>query len=244
MRRIDLRQVVPILTNIRVIAGVGFVGGLLLLLASADTNAQIGYADGQDGELTEEGLRQIDPKVLQGAWVRPGIDLAHFESILLLPPKIQLRDLRELYAAIRSEDPAPEYLNEEALTRQISTPFNEAILTRFEQIDSFDLVEDVGRDVLLIRSLMAEVAFVYPSRDVGSLHVFSESGGAWSSAIIVLEVRDSMSDNLLARVIRKAGTSESIYAGGERAFTQREARRWAALAGQLFDELIEATREK
>jgi hypothetical protein len=113
--------------------------------------------------------------------------------------------------------------------------FGEAFRQVFSATESFEVAEEVGRDVLIVRGLLTDVISGDPPSVAGS--VSGDIGWAWE-ATIILELRDSMSDEILARTADRRRVEGPFAVGTiSTLVTPRVAQTWSLLLAQRLQEL-------
>lgn len=125
-------------------------------------------------------------------------------------------------------------MNEPGKTR-LRELFGEALYEAVGGIEAFELSDEAGRDVLIVRGLLTDVISGVPPDVVGSVTTGSIRW-IWE-ANIVLELRDSMSDVVLARTADRERVNGPFAAGAEAAVTPRVAESWAQLLVRRIGEL-------
>jgi hypothetical protein len=155
-------------------------------------------ATGDDEEITHDGLYLVDKSVADKVWVKPDLDLTGYTKLLLGPPTIAYRKLDPVSNfQARSESVFPVQEENKARFEQI---LKEEFTEELEKLERYEIVTAPGPDVLvLVGGVIDVVSFVPPdleSSSFGRGGVYLESVG---SAVLVIELRDSMSGEVLAR---------------------------------------------
>ena len=215
------------------------VAAAIMLLWHAEIGAQISLATGADAQVTQDGLHRVDTSQMDAAWVREDLDLSRYSGIYFLPTAVQFRDVEERRHTVRTLDSADVFFVNDTRKAQLREQFGESFREAAEGVESFELSEDVGRDVLLIGGLLTDVISGVPPEIRGA------TGGstirwAWE-ANIIMELRDSMSDEVLARTVNR----ERIEGPFDRAevgpLTSRLVGDWSRLLIRRLEELAEAS---
>jgi hypothetical protein len=196
-------------------------------------------ATGDDEEITHDGLYLIDKSVADKVWVKPDLDLTGYTKLMVAPAGVAYRKLEPVsrfQADSESEFPVQEE-NKARFEEIIKEEFTEEL----EKLERYDVVTEAGPDVLLlVGGLIDVVSFVPPdleSAKYGRGGVYLESVG---SAVLVIELRDSQSGEVLARAA-DGRAAESPFAFEANSVTVwSEVRRLAQYwAGLLVDRLNE-----
>ena len=196
-------------------------------------------ATGEDEEITHDGLYRVEKSVADAAWVKPDLDLTGYTKLLIGPATVAYRKLdpvSDFQARSESEFPVLEE-NKARFEQTLKEEFTEEL----EKLERYEIVTEPGPDVLvLVGGVIDVVSFVPPNLDSASFGrggVYLESVG---SAVLVVELRDSLSGEVLARVA-DGRAAESPFAFEANSVTvwsevRRLAQYWANL---LVDRLNE-----
>jgi hypothetical protein len=194
-------------------------------------------ATGEDEEITHDGLYLVEKSVADKVWVKPDLDLTGYTKLMVAPAGVAYRKLdpvNPLRADRESEFPVQEE-NKARFEQILKEEFTEEL----EKIERYDIVTEAGPDVLLlVGGVIDVVSFVPPDLDsakYGRGGVYLESVG---SAVLVVELRDSLSGEVLARAA-DGRAAESPFAFEANSVTVwSEVRRLAQYwAGLLVDRL-------
>ncbi len=117
----------------------------------------------------------------------------------------------------------------------------EVFLEELSKSERYTIVNESGPDVLLIRGAILDVvSYVPPNAVSGRVDVYLSAVG---EATLVLEIRDSITEAILARAVDRdlAEQTGGIMMGSNRvtnrAEVRRLVRRWAYLLRERLDEL-------
>ena len=194
-------------------------------------------ATGEDEEITHDGLYRVQKSVVDAAWVKPDLDLTGYTKLLIGPSTIAYKKLDPVSDfRARSETVFPVQEENKARFEQI---LKEEFTEELEKLERYEIVTAPGPDVLmLVGGVLDVVSFVPPdleSARFGRGGVYLESVG---SAVLVIELRDSQSGEVLARAA-DARAAESPFAFEANSVTVwSEVRRLAQYwAGLLIDRL-------
>jgi hypothetical protein len=205
----------------------------LLVLACAGGGPR--FQAGPDAEITHDGLHRLEHTSFDRAWARPGLDLSGYRRILLVSDGIHYQ--RPPRTGRAASDFALEPFEREQLETELRGAFVEALFAD----GAWRIAEVAGSEVLALRVALIDVVVTAPPEPVSSRDdVLVDSAG---SAVLVLELYDSVTREALARVADRgefepAGTllmrSNSI---NNRAEIRRTFRAWASLLRRRLDEL-------
>lgn len=208
---------------------------LVLSTYTGISRAQPLLASGADAEVTEDGLHRVDPTIMDAAWVRPDLDLTAYSKVFLMPAQIQFREVRDVSQFDRARGSVEAFPIEEIRQQQFSELWGQLFHDDVATLESYELVTDVGRDVLLVQGTLIDViSGVPPDTAAGGSSVTVMY--PWAASI-VLEVRDSMSDQLLARTADRRRVEGPLDATAVWARTSNMVQRWSRLLCERLEEL-------
>ena len=189
---------------------------------------------GPDAEMTHDGLVRVDNTAMQLVWVRPGADLSGYDKVMLPGVGIEFRPVT------RS---ANEYDIPEDARERLRGIFRDAFQESLGDSDRFQLVTERGPGTLLVYGGLTDVVSRNPGDPGGRDAVWIREIG---EATIVLEVRDSETEAILARAAdrRIAENMSGNLSSTNRVTTQTEVRRlantWASQLRRGLERLMDA----
>lgn len=166
----------------------------VIMLTSCQTSPTV--QTGQGAEVTFDGLHRVDNSVVQYAWLKPDLSLAGYNKIKLVGAGIE-------YRAVRSSNPATAGNRSEfPLTDQQKMRLESMVAEVFQEelgkSKKYTLTSEEGPDVLELTGAIIDVVSHVPPERAGRGGYYISSVG---SATLVLELRDSQSNEILARAI-------------------------------------------
>jgi len=195
---------------------------------------------GPDAEVTFDGLHEIKGGTADKAWARPDIDLSQYSKIRLQGAGIEYRPGGESGRTWSARSKGGPYEVTEKQKETLRAVVAEAFLDELGKSQRYTLVNESGPDVLLIRGALLDVVSYVPPEPVGGrVDVYLSSVG---EATLVLELRDSITETTLARVVdRRAaedmgGMMQESNRVTNTSEVRRLARRWASLLRERLDE--------
>ena len=209
--------------------------GFALLWYAGGSGGQSFLATGTGAEVTEDGLHRVDQSIMRAAWVKPDIDLTGYTKIFFLPTEVEFRDLGDQTRVARIGDTATHFEVNEARQTRLRERWSRILYQEVSAVDSYEMVDDVGRDVLLLQGRLVDVASGVPPVSAGS--VITTILYPWE-AIIVLELRDSVSNELLARAADSRRLQGPIDATAIEAVNGIMLRRWSRQLCAQLEELL------
>jgi hypothetical protein len=189
-----------------------------------------------NAEVSFDGLHRVARSRMQQVWVKPDLSLAGYSRVHPVPPTIQYRAVRGEGA--RSRDAFPISDSRKALLERI---LEEEFRKELARSKYFSLTDGVGPDVVALRSGLADVVSFAPPEPTGRETGWITSIG---EATLVLELRDTMSGEVLARAIDRRApepTSGAVRNTGvdKAAQVRLLARSWARMLRMRLDQLHE-----
>ena len=195
---------------------------------------------GPDAEITHDGLHRVDKTVVDAAWVKPDLDLTSYTKLMIASAGVSFRKLdpvSDFQARRETEFPVQE--ENKAQLQQI---LKDAFVEELGKLERYQIVAEPGPDVLLLVAGVIDVLSRIPP-DVDSAK-FGRGGVYLTSvgeATLVLELRDSQSNEVLARAAdrRAAESAFAFEVNNVTAWTEvrRLAQRWARLVVDRLETL-------
>jgi len=173
------------------------VAGAMLIAATLTACASPAPAiqTGPGAETTFDGLVAVDNTALSKVWVRPGIDLNGYTKVLPVITGVQYAAAREYNGNMSLRSSEKNFPMSDAEKERFEAAVNEIFLEEFAKSTKFELTDQPGDDVLLIRVEILDVASMVPPESPGQ-RIYVRSVG---EAGLVLEVYDSREKQILAR---------------------------------------------
>ena len=210
--------------------------GFVILCYAGGSGAQPFLATGADAEVTEDGLHRVDRSIMGAAWVRPDLDLSGYTRIFFSPTTVEFREIADGVRGARSRDIASQFEVSEVRQVQFRERWAQILYEDLSEVDSYEMFDSVGRDVLIVRGRLIDVASGVPPDAPASVETTIMY--PWE-ATIVLELRDSMSDEILARAADGRRMEGPISATAVDVVTRTMLRRWSRQLCARLEELSE-----
>lgn len=156
---------------------------------------------------TYEGLLKVESSSFDAAYLLPGADFAGYRRIMLDQPEVAFHKnwLRDYNNSVSTSD---RISDEEALEilAEMQTGLQDAFLKAYTDA-GYEVVTTPGPDVLRLRTQMIKVWVVAPdTMSAGRKRTYAKEAG---TATLVVEARDAMSGELLARGLDKRTIGET-----------------------------------
>lgn len=220
----------------------GVTAALILTASVNEVVAQPPLESGDVADVTNDGLHRVDQSVMEAAWVREGLDLTPYKKLFIMPTGISFRTLTESDDRARNNNSQTEYPVSDEAKVMFRRVFGEYFDEDLDAVERYELSSVPARDVLLAQGFLVDfVSSIPPERDIlpGARLTLR-----WE-ATIILELRDSMSNEMLARTVERERMERLTGAGVVWAERARLMRRWSRLLRTRLEELSEiASREK
>ena len=209
---------------------------LLLLWYAGITGAQPILATGSDAEVTDDGLHRVDPTVMSAAWVKPDLDLTRYTKILFMPASVQFRDVPDRHYNVRTSTDVSEFPISDATRAQLREAWGQRLYEDLAEVEPYEYDKGVGRDVLVVQGFLIDIISGVPPDIPGSS--VSTIRDPWT-VTIVLELRDSMSNDILARTIDRRRARGLINAAAVWGHTRTLVRSWSLLLCSRLEQLAD-----
>ncbi|HSG64388.1 MAG TPA: hypothetical protein VLD39_05280 [Gammaproteobacteria bacterium] len=209
-------------------------------LAAAILTLTIGLADlgaqpVSEVEVTADGLHRIDPAVLDLAWLNPDVDLGSYTHAFVLPTIVLFRDLPAPSHSAWADSTRTTFPVSERMQKRLRETFGESFHKAMAASRDYEMADRLGRNVVLIRGYLTDVATGVPPDLPGS------NTGAirwvWEGNL-VLELRDSMSDAVLLRIFNRHRVEGPVEAERVWSLAPSVTGQWSRL---MVDQLAKVT---
>jgi hypothetical protein len=216
---------------LKAIAVAGFAIGTAVTVAAPKSPR---VQTGPDAEVTYDGLHRVDRSVLDMAWVKPDLDLTGYRKLMVVSGGIAYR---EVDGPVNRRTSTEFPVSDEAKER-FQQVVREEFLEELEQQQRYEITDQPGRDVLVLVGAIIDVVSRVPPEPIGRSSIYLSAAG---DATLVLELRDSMSNEVLARGADRRA-AEATFAGPANSVTvwsdvRRLAKAWAKLLRTRLEQL-------
>jgi len=176
----------------------------LIMLFAASPAA---YAEDSTTSLFDN-LAPVEDAAVVMAYIDPEADFSVFKRVKILDTFVAFRSgwQRDQRRGSRSNRVSANDMDR--IKRDVSTMFNEVFAAQLEADDGFEITDETGDDVLLIRAAIIDLDITAPdTMSAGRSRTFAASGGA---ATLYIELFDSVSGQIIGRAadrqaVRSAG---------------------------------------
>jgi hypothetical protein len=186
------------------------------------------------GNVNIDGLRAVSARNFEAAYVRPGVTFADYKKLMVSELELAFR------TPDRSENQFP--LGEDQKTRfraVMATAFGEEL----GKLENVEVVTAPGPDVLALHVRVQDIVARAPGRRVGGAGRAGFALETVGEMTLVLELRDSQSDEVLARVFDRQAVEGAAMVSGDGVVStwegvERVVGRWASRAREGLDRLL------
>jgi len=191
-----------------------------------------------EAEMTYDGLYPVKGGSADAAWARPGADISQYSKIMVQGAGIEYRPGGEsgrLYHSRRSGD---HYEMSDRQKERLQEVLSEAFLKELGNSEHFTIVDEAGPDVLLIRGGLLDVVSYVPPEPMGRTEILLSRVG---EATLVLEIRDSVSEAILARVVDRRAAEDAArgFTRSNRVMNTSEVRQLASTWARKLRESLD-----
>jgi hypothetical protein len=204
------------------------------------------FQSGPDAEVTHDGLTRVDKTVMDTVWARTDIDVSDYNKILLQGVGVEYRPVKGAYSgsagstSIRRSSQS-EFQLDDKTKAIIEEEIRGAFVEELARSNRYEIVSEPGPDVLTLRVGLLDVISRVPPDTIGRSTIDLDKVG---EATLVMELRDSVSNAILARAIdRRAadrGPGDMVESNrvNNRAEVRRLGRRWASIVRSGLETLM------
>jgi len=195
-----------------------FVSAALLMVPAVEAKKR----EKEVPKVTHDGLELVLDSKADAIWVRPGADFSGYDRIQILDCYVAFK---KYWAQRHNRDSVTKVTNRdvEHMKAEMAELFREVFVEVLDTEGGYPVVDEADDDVLVLRPGIIDLDVTAPdTQSQGRSYSFAASAG---SATLYLEIFDSVSGEILARVIDHLAASDR---GGVMRWTNRVANRQAA----------------
>jgi hypothetical protein len=182
-------------------------GTLIFALASvACTTAPPTIQTGPDAEVSHDGLHKVDNSQADLAWARPDFDISGYTKLWPLSAGIEYRPVKDRgRTSIERSRGGPYFIDDDARAR-FEALVSEVFQEELRKMENWEFVTEPGPDVLVVvGGLLDVISYVPEDMISGRSEIYLSSVG---EATLVLELRDSETNTILARSIDRRAAED------------------------------------
>jgi hypothetical protein len=200
---------------------------------------------GPNAEITHDGLVRVRWSRFKYAWLKPNADFGRYSQVMMDPVSVAYKRPPRETEGRRSPNRGGFGLSDSQMT-DMKRYFSEAFEKELTKLENFTLADAAGPQTLRVEAAIIDLVVNVPTRPRGGETVFTTSAAQMT---LVLELRDSITGEILARVADRRDTqsgsgavSDLTYstpatnAGGVRLLFKR----WAQILATRLDAIHDA----
>lgn len=211
-----------------------FVAGLLGCTTPPPT-----IPTGPDAEVSYDGLHKVENSRSDAAWAVPDLDFSGYTKIRFVSLGIEYRDVRQTGSSQTARSQGGPFFIDDKARAQFEALVSEIFIEELDKITRFQIVDEAGPDTMEVGGGLLNVTSQVPPDPVGgrSVHYLTYVG----DATLVLEIRDSESNRILARAVdRRAaetigGTFRRSNSVSNSVEVKRLIRHWAVALREVLE---------
>ena len=146
-----------------------------------------------------DGLSLVKSQRFDAAYLLPGADFRAYTKVMLDPTEVAFEKnwLRDYNSSSMGTSRRISDAEGRQMLDMVRTGFEEAFRKAYAEA-GYQVVAEPGPDVLRLRTAVLNLSVSAPDRGVGRSRTFTREAGG---AMVVVEVRDSLSGALLGRAV-------------------------------------------
>ena len=215
--------------------------GLSMAGYSVGVDAAPRVQTGPNAEVTHDGLTRVDKSVMDLAWVKADLDLSKYNKLILAGAEIQYRLVDDRGAHYRpGRDDQSEFPISEEGKAKLRETVGEVFREQLAKSERYEITNIPGPGTLILVGTLVDVVSKTPPDDApGRYEVYLSEVG---EATLVIELRDSMTNEVLARAADRRAAETTGYAVPSNTVTawsevRRLAQSWASLLRKRLDDI-------
>ncbi|MBW2290127.1 MAG: DUF3313 family protein [Deltaproteobacteria bacterium] len=200
---------------------------------------------GPNAEITHDGLVRVRWSRYKYVWLKPNADFGRYSRVMMDPVSVGYKRPPRETQGRRSPNQGGFALSDSQMA-DLKRYFSEAFEKALGKLDNFAMADSVGPQTLRVEAAIIDLVVNVPTRPSGGERVFTTSAAQMT---LVMELRDSITGEILARVADRRDTqsgsgavSDLTYstpatnAGGVRLLFKR----WAQILATRLDAIHNA----
>ncbi len=181
---------------------------ILVVGAVGCTTAPPTMQTGPDAEVSFDGLHKVDNTRVDAAWAVPPLNLSSYPKILPVIAGIEYRQVKNRGSTTTARSRGGSFFINDKSRAQFEALINQIVIKQLQKSNRFHVVDEPGPNTLIVSGRLLDVtSYVPPDPVTGSRFYLSSVG----EATLVLEVRDSETNRILARAVDRRA-AEAINA--------------------------------
>ena len=215
------------------LAAAGVIGVLTLVGCSPQPTINTSVS----AERTYDGLYPIENTLVDRAWARADLDLGGYTKIKFEAAGINFRPTRTRTGSRMAHGSSETAFHiSQANRERLRATFAEAFRAEMPKLERFEITDQSGPDVLLVRGALVDVVSHVPEEPIDGADIYLDTVG---EATLLIEMVDSETGAVLLRAAdRRAAEYQNLNLPSNIVTNWQEVRRLADFwAGQLRQRL-------
>ena len=185
-----------------------FVVMALATISVACTTAPPSIQSGPDAEVSFDGLHKVDNSQADMAWAKPDFDISGYTKIMLVGSGIEYAPAKNKGRTSMERSRGGPYFIDDDTRARFEEQVRETFLEEMKKIERYELVNEAGPDVMMVRGALLNVVSYVPEDSMSSAGRNSIYLSSVGEATLVLELRDSETGAILARSIDRRAAEQ------------------------------------
>jgi len=180
----------------------------LATISVACTTAPPSIQSGPDAEVSFDGLHKVDNSQADMAWAKPDFDISGYTKIMLVGSGIEYAPAKNKGRTSMERSRGGPYFIDDDTRARFEEQVRETFLEEMKKIERYELVNEAGPDVMMVRGALLNVVSYVPEDSMSSAGRNSIYLSSVGEATLVLELRDSETGAILARSIDRRAAEQ------------------------------------
>ena len=197
--------------------------------------------EGEDAEVSFDGLHKIDNARFASSWADPDIDFSRYNKVMPGGAEYEFRAVRQTGQAGRARSSDTVFWISDEDRARLEEETSAIFAEELENSTRFEVTDTRGDDTIIIRGALHDIISRVPPDMVGRGEVYLSSVG---EATLIIEVVDSMSNEVIFRAAERRAAEPGQGTMGVRstsvstwAEVRRLMRRWARTLREGLDSI-------
>jgi hypothetical protein len=200
---------------------------------------------GPNAEITHDGLVRVRWSRFKYVWLKPNADFGRYSRVMMDPVSVGYKRPPRQTEGGRNLNQGNFALSDHQMA-DMKRYFSEAFEKELGKLDNFTLADTVGPQTLRVEAAIIDLVVNVPTRPTGSDRVFTTSAAQMT---LVMELRDSITGEILARVADRRDTQSGSGAVSDLTYSTPASnagavrllfKRWAQILATRLDAIHSA----
>lgn len=217
---------------------------LLVGVVAGSAAARVKLETGRRARVSEDGLHlAAHTGMTAAAYVTPDLDLSRYHKLFVRPSGVSFRTVEDPSLGVLSVGEQTLFPVSDDMKVHVRSTFRASFDDALAKIKGYEVTPFVGADALAVQAFLVDVVAHFPT-DHDERWSSSTFSRTWE-ATIVLELRDSTTEKILARTVEREAVrpQDSIHIVAMGQHTDQLLERWALLLSNHITELTKLAGE-